>query len=279
MKAHHGLTIRRNSVVLALVGALGWSLVSLVAAGAAPLGQARTTTVEGRTIAYRVFGGGRPVVVMLAGLGDGMDSFAGVAPDLAQGATVVIYDRAGYGGSAAEPGPRDAAAVDRELSGLLAQIGVRGPFVLAGHSLGGSFAEYYAARHPEQVAGLILEESRPAGFGERCLAAGAGPCAPTSAMVRTAPIGTQAEVAGLSATMAELAATQRLAGKPVLVLSRPAGAEPRPFDAVWRDSQAELATAYPGSEHRIAPAGGHYIHKDQRDWYLGVVRAFLAGLH
>jgi pimeloyl-ACP methyl ester carboxylesterase len=42
---------------------------------------------------------------------------------------------------------------------LLDAAGESGPFVLAGHSTGGVYALTYAARHPEQVAGLVLLDS------------------------------------------------------------------------------------------------------------------------
>ena len=124
---------------------------------------------------FRVLGSGRPAVVMISGLGDGMATFDDVAAELAKTRMVIVYDRAGYGGSERANGPRDAVAAARELSGLLAQSGVAGPFVVSGHSLGGLFAEYYAATHPEQVAGLILEDfpsrrfhAALHGLGPRC---------------------------------------------------------------------------------------------------------------
>lgn len=261
---------RRVAATIALVGvAFG------VAAFASAPSDVRTADVDGHRVAYRVIGSSRPVVVMVSGLGDGMSSFEGVAPELAKQATVIVYDRAGYGGSAMTSGPRDAAAAERELAGLLAQSGVRGPYVLLGHSLGGMFAEYYAAKHPDQIAGLILEETRPAGFTRACEAAQAPMCAPTVAMMRFAPQGAQAETAALADTASEVAGARRLAGKPVLVLSRFAAPNPKPFDALWAQAQAVLAAGYPGSSHLTAPAGGHYVHRDQKAWFLAAVRSFL----
>jgi pimeloyl-ACP methyl ester carboxylesterase len=42
---------------------------------------------------------------------------------------------------------------------LLIRAGEDGPYVLVGHSIGGSHAMTYAARYPEQVAGLVLLDS------------------------------------------------------------------------------------------------------------------------
>jgi pimeloyl-ACP methyl ester carboxylesterase len=162
----------------------------------------RTALVEGHRVTFRVVGTGRPAVVMISGLGDGMATFDGVAAELGKTRTVIIYDRAGYGGSAAGIGPRDAVAAERELSGVLAQSGVAGPFVLSGHSLGGLFAEYYAAKHPDQIAGLILEESRPANFSRLCEAAlRDGMCLPPAWIVWFMAKGARDEVAALGIVM------------------------------------------------------------------------------
>lgn len=248
---------------------------ALLSAGPSSAQQPGSSSVahDNYRIAYRVMGSGKPVVVMIAGLGDGMRTFEKVAQDIAKSATVIIYDRSGYGGSGVAATPRDAAGAERELSRLLEQTGIPGPYVLVGHSLGGLFAEYYAAMHPDQVAGLILEDSRPAEFASRCEAAGLPMCTPLPAMVKNAPRGEQDEVLALPTTEAQVEAAGAVAGKPVLVLSRPVGA--KPFDAVWAEGQVGLAARYPGATHLIAKGGGHYVHRDQRTWFTAAVQDFL----
>jgi pimeloyl-ACP methyl ester carboxylesterase len=238
---------------------------------------ARTAEVAGQAVAYRVQGAGKPVLVLLSGLGDGMASFSGVAPELAQNATVITYDRAGYGGSASLGSPTDAVSAERELLAVLRQSGVPGPYVLVGHSLGGLYAEYFAARHPDLVAGLVLEESRPADFGRRCEADAQikVACTPTPEMVRHAPAGEQAEVAGLASTVTQVEAAGRFSRKPVLVISRPAKPEGKPFERLWTQAQADLAACYPGARHLNAPGGGHYVHRDQRAWFVASLRQYL----
>jgi pimeloyl-ACP methyl ester carboxylesterase len=235
----------------------------------------RVAAVEDRQIAYRVLGSGEPVIVMIAGLGDGMATFESVASDLSQSATVIVYDRPGYGASDMAQGARDAAAAERDLTALLAQSGVPGPYVLAGHSLGGAFAEHYAARHPEQIAGLILEESRPADFTRRCEAAAISNCTPPAALASLMPRGARGELAAMATTMDEVAAAGPAEGKRVLVLSRPVAPDAQPFDALWSTAQVDLAARYPGARHLTADGGGHSLHRDQRAWYVGAVRAFL----
>lgn len=259
-------------------GGLIWAAIALSSGQTPP--DARTVVVDGHRVAFRVIGSGQPALVMISGLGDGMATFDDVAAELAKTATVILYDRAGYGGSESASGPRDAVAAERELAGLLAQSGVAGPFVLSGHSLGGLFAEYYAAKHPEDIAGLILEESRPADFTRRCMAApGNIMCLPPQWLVWFMAKGARDEVAALSAATDEVEGVAPIEGKPVLVLSRPrAEAGEISFDALWTEAQSDLAARYPGSQHLNAESGGHYLHDDQREWFVASVRTFLSGL-
>jgi pimeloyl-ACP methyl ester carboxylesterase len=257
-----------------------FSLAALLAAGSCstPPRDVSIANVDGHAVAYRVLGAERPVLVMISGLGDGMSTFEEVAPDLAAFATVIVYDRSGYGGSELRDGIHDAAAADRELSALLAQSGVRGPYVLLGHSLGGLFAEYYAARHPDQISGLILEDSRPAGFLQLCQSAGVRMCAAPSWMMQFAPAGARQELAALSTTSAQVDELGAVQGKPVLILSRSVAPEAGSSDAVWAEGQDILAARYADSQHLVASESGHYLHHDQEAWFVASVRDFLAAM-
>jgi pimeloyl-ACP methyl ester carboxylesterase len=78
-----------------------------------------------------------------------------VAPDT----RVCAYDRAGEGRSQPAFGPQDGVAIAADLNALLAKANVPGPYVLAGHSVGGTYALICAARYPTEVAGLVLLDS------------------------------------------------------------------------------------------------------------------------
>jgi pimeloyl-ACP methyl ester carboxylesterase len=69
---------------------------------------------------------------------------------------VCAYDRAGQGWSDDAPQIQDGLQAAADLHTLLDRAGERGRFVLVGHSIGGSYAMTYAARYPEQVAGMVL---------------------------------------------------------------------------------------------------------------------------
>jgi pimeloyl-ACP methyl ester carboxylesterase len=127
----------------------------------------QTTTAQyvcigNRRLAVQVRGQG-PVVVLEVGVGAGGIGFywSGVDARLAEFCRVVVYDRAGLGGSdAAQPRPtaRDRA---QDLAALLDALEIHGPVILAGWSFGGLIIENFAARFPERVDGLLLIDPTP----------------------------------------------------------------------------------------------------------------------
>jgi pimeloyl-ACP methyl ester carboxylesterase len=99
---------------------------------------------------------GRPTVVLEAGSGGSAASMAWLHRELAADATVVAYDRAGYGFSDVAAGPLDAASVAADLREALGVLGLDGPYLLVGHSLGAAYVRVFAAEHPDEVVGLVL---------------------------------------------------------------------------------------------------------------------------
>ena len=106
-----------------------------------------------------VRGSGSPTVVIEAGLSGGSSDWEKVAEGVAGFTRVCTYDRAGYGWSDSGPRPRTSQRVVEELRTLLANAGMRPPFVLLGHSWGGLNMRYFTSQHPDQVAGVILVDA------------------------------------------------------------------------------------------------------------------------
>jgi pimeloyl-ACP methyl ester carboxylesterase len=61
--------------------------------------------------------------------------------------------------SAPDAAPRTANRVAEQLHALLKAAAIPGPYVLAGHSMGGLYVRVYAHRYPGEVAGLVLVDS------------------------------------------------------------------------------------------------------------------------
>jgi pimeloyl-ACP methyl ester carboxylesterase len=100
-------------------------------------------------------------VVLLGGSGGFSPTWALVQPEVARFTRVCSYDRAGYGGSDPLPEGTEptADAAERDLHALLHAAGVPAPYVLVAHSLGAFHARLFVARHPEEVAGLVLVDA------------------------------------------------------------------------------------------------------------------------
>jgi pimeloyl-ACP methyl ester carboxylesterase len=118
--------------------------------------------VGGRRLYVHCTGSGSPTVVLVSGLAEASVYWEGwIAPAVAQNTTVCAYDRAGQGWSDPPESPQDGVAVATDLHNLLANAQIPGPYVLAGHSTGGVYARIFAARYPDQVAGMVLLDSQP----------------------------------------------------------------------------------------------------------------------
>lgn len=122
-----------------------------------PIGQ--MIDIGGYRLHMHVEGEGTPTVVFDSGAGGIGLAWELVRPAIAKFARVVVYDRAGLGWSDPSPKPRRADVMAEELHTLLTNANIEGPFILVGHSLGGVVARQFAAKYPNEVAGLVMVDS------------------------------------------------------------------------------------------------------------------------
>ena len=66
------------------------------------------------------------------------------------------WDRAGFGHSDASPAPQTLDATTADLEQALAASGIKGPYVLVGHSAGAFETLRFADRHRADVVGMVL---------------------------------------------------------------------------------------------------------------------------
>ena len=103
-----------------------------------------------------------PTVILEPGAGGSAASMGLIAPAVARDSRVCVYDRAGRGWSDPAASPPDGAQIATDLHTLLDRAHVPGPYVLAGHSFGGLYVRTFAAKYPDEVAGLVLVDSTAA---------------------------------------------------------------------------------------------------------------------
>ena len=102
-------------------------------------------------------------MVFESGLGHGKRIWGPVFTGVTGFTRAIAYDRAGYGQSETSPEPRSGLQIVAELRAMLQTQGLKPPYVLVGHSLGGTYMKLFAKYHPEEVAGVVLVDARHVG--------------------------------------------------------------------------------------------------------------------
>lgn len=111
--------------------------------------------VGGLRLAYRDYAGEGRTLVLLHGVASNARIWGPVAPLLTPRFRVLALDQRGHGQSDKPSSGYDFATVTGDVRGFIEALGLERP-VVAGHSWGGNVALELAAKHPEQVAGLVL---------------------------------------------------------------------------------------------------------------------------
>jgi pimeloyl-ACP methyl ester carboxylesterase len=104
-------------------------------------------------------GSGSPAVILEAGPNDSSVIWQLVQPEISRFTRVCSYDRAGFGWSDAPNEPRSSLNIANELARLLTRAAVPGPYVLVGHDFGTLDLRVFAARHRQEVAGMVFVDS------------------------------------------------------------------------------------------------------------------------
>jgi pimeloyl-ACP methyl ester carboxylesterase len=120
----------------------------------------RLVEVGGHRLHLHCVGEGTPTVVLISGLGGSSLLWQRVQTGAEPLTRVCAYDRAGIGWSDPGSAAPTPGAVAAELHALLASAAVPAPYVLVGASVGGKYARMYVAQYPQEVAGLVLVDSR-----------------------------------------------------------------------------------------------------------------------
>lgn len=98
----------------------------------------------------------KPTLVIEGGAGLSSGFYHWLSEGCKDSMRVVRYDRAGLGYSDVSDTPRDPETIAQELHTLLEYSGEAPPYILAAHSLGGSYIRVFAELYPDEVSGMIL---------------------------------------------------------------------------------------------------------------------------
>jgi pimeloyl-ACP methyl ester carboxylesterase len=274
-------------VVLGLVAVGGAYETIATAADSNPApATGRTYTVDGHDLYISCVGSGAPTVVLFNGFQERTPSWGWVQPAVARETRVCVFDRAGEGWSGEGVGRQDAHALSSDVHALLAAAHIPGPYVVSGHSVGGTYALAYAMDFPADVAGVaLLDSSTPYQFdlpdypsfyslwrrvgaalptlartGLARLTLGTGSSLPPDARrseqrFAAAPRELRAnrvEFAALRTVFEQTKALRTLGKKPLYVLSAGTGSQ-----TGWAGAQAKLAGLSSNVVHRTVDDATH----------------------
>jgi pimeloyl-ACP methyl ester carboxylesterase len=274
-------------LVLAVAGAIYQAIATERAERAYPP-PGEMVDVGGYSLHINCVGQGSPTVVLDGGSGEMSAQWVWVQREVSDTTRVCAYDRAGMGWSEMGPQPRDAKQISSELHALLAKADIEGPYVLVGHSFGGLYMQTYAARYPEEVAGVALvDSSQPDQFSHQPVARGSYEPQKFDVFSLAARLGTVRLLSKLAPAPLELPQRQRaqidalspstrqvstyalelratpqtttqtrslrsLGDKPLAVVSAPKQAEPG-----WLKLQDDLVTLSSNSTHIVVEGATH----------------------
>ena len=272
--------------------------------------------IGGRSLYLECHGAGGPTVVLVSGyrasgrywtddLLQPDDPRQMVLPGVAETTRVCTYDRPGTVASIGEDDfvsrsdpitqPRTAPEVVTELHALLQAAEVPGPYVLAGHSLGGFFARLYAATYPDEVVGVVLvdaysellESVMPPERWQALVrlnqANGSDTVVPIPGYGDLETIGFGAD----NAVMREAVAKSPLRpmplatlahGKPFALPEDAQGFTAAEFEGYVRAESEAKTALVPDARFTVASESGHDIHQDQPELVIEAIRQVVAGV-
>mgnify|MGYP003753688767 CR=1 FL=1 len=243
---------------------------------ALPANASRTSHTPYGLRSFVSAGQGPLTVIFESGLGDGKEVWNSVLQAVSAQTRVVAYDRAGYGQSERSTEQRDGVQIVEELRAMLQAENIPPPYVLVGHSLGGTFVKLFACLYPQEVAGVVLVDARHADFSRRCRQMGVMRLfyEPPLALFMLGRSAKRAEFQAAPLTQKQVRAAGPFPKVPLIVLTHRLKAIhwPRGLMRAWASSQRSLAGLSTLGRIKVCDDSGHYVHRDRPDL---VVRAVL----
>jgi pimeloyl-ACP methyl ester carboxylesterase len=232
----------------------------------------RLIDVGGHSLHLNCRGSGSPTVILEPAAGGMSSDLVWITPAVARHTRVCVYDRAGRGWSEPADSRQDGAQIATDLHTLLQRGDVPGPYVMAGHSFGGLYVLTFAARYPDEVAGMVLVDSTEPGSAAKA-ATSPGNEGSYDIMGRVSALlsssarlglgrllgvtpshlqSTLSEYIQASASKNHAASLGDFADKPLGVLTAGSGS-----NAAWFAFQKDLAGLSTNSVHRVIDSATH----------------------
>ncbi|HWI83931.1 alpha/beta hydrolase [Ramlibacter sp.] len=232
---------------------------------------------------YTLSGHGPATIVLFNGAGVTLDGWQALYPEIESIGRVFAWNRFGLQGSDEPPPLQDGELIVASVRELMAQAGLRPPYVLVGHSLGGLHANLFARLHPDEVAALLLiEATHPR--DDEVLQQDASQLSRGLAKVLAEPpeqfeANLRAELEAAPETVQQVRTAGPFPRVPVAVISgamEPPKSLLPPDAAQARQARQEaLARLSPDGEHVIAARSGHFPQRSEPELVLAVLRRLI----
>lgn len=213
-----------------------------------------------------------PTLVFDSGYGATLESWNPIRDDISKFSKMFIYDRAGIGKSGMDERPRHSQQSVENLRSLLHKAGIKPPYVLVGHSLGGLNTRLFASTYPEEVVGVVLLDSThedqnrilPSLFTKEV----------QEAYYNQFTL--EGSLNEVEESLEQVRTSKSFGSIPLIVVT--GGLQP--FHTVesmaaWMKFQRELANLSTNKKHIIVEDAGHAIHIDQPQVVVNVIRDIL----
>ncbi|CAK46936.1 uncharacterized protein An16g05960 [Aspergillus niger] len=119
-----------------------------------------SASIGTHTLSYALRGPPRqpnkPLIIILTGITSSALEWSAVCRHLSTDASILLYERSGYGRSEPSPNPPDSLTIIDELCHLLDAAALSPPYLVIGHSWGGILAREFLAARPDDVCGMVL---------------------------------------------------------------------------------------------------------------------------
>jgi pimeloyl-ACP methyl ester carboxylesterase len=232
---------------------------------------------------FRVYPGSEPAVLLESGGGADSTYWDALVPILARetGATIVTYDRAGYGESDLPHTPYD---IHQEVAGLwcgLEQLGLDHSLIVLGHSWGGMLILVLASEQPGAVRGLVFLDAMNVEFIDAIGGAEGLTSHPLSqhpfdssqkdklTKPQLAALRVEAGMPGVVTLMRTLSVPQHI---PIRVITAGIPWWPKPEEnRAWRESHEHLAASVTDGKLLVAERSTHLVPDEQPEIIVAAV--------